>query len=374
MPDVREVYEMITKQKTSEPGALERQQKRQVRAARNKRIGAFTVAAAIAVAAVVLVLVTRPGEDATTPADGSPTAVPTVTRLPLYDPSVASAPWVTPTAMSDVDYLIDTNTGEMTPLPRAILSSLGPLVRDEGRYAASPDGSTLAYAGQGAEGSSQIFVARLDGSGVRQVTHDPVGAFSPAWSPDGSTIAYEGHGRGGVTLFVLEVATGEARQVIELPNAGASPTFTPDGTSLLFVGGSNQVPVLRTVPVAGGKSRLLIGAGEGITDAGNGSISPDGSLVTFLGSGYPASGEVQHCGPCRLIANADGTGRRVVPGWMAIPAGMWSPDSSRIVVMDGGDGFRSVITVVDVATEEATVVANGEWAIWVDDHTLLVQV
>jgi hypothetical protein len=53
---------------------------------------------------------------------------------------------------------------------------------------------------------------------------------------------------------------------------------------------------------------------------------------------------------------------------------MWSPDSSRIVVMDGGDRFRSVILVVDVATEAATVVANGDWAIWVDNDTLLVQV
>ena len=48
MPDVREAYEMITKQKRPEPGALERQQKRQVRAARSKKIGAFAVAAATA--------------------------------------------------------------------------------------------------------------------------------------------------------------------------------------------------------------------------------------------------------------------------------------------------------------------------------------
>ena len=68
MPDVKEVYEMVTKQKPPEPGALERQQKRQVRTARNKKIGAFAVAAAIGVAAVVLVLVTRPGENVTTPA------------------------------------------------------------------------------------------------------------------------------------------------------------------------------------------------------------------------------------------------------------------------------------------------------------------
>ena len=43
MPDVREVYEMVTKQKPPEPGALQRQQKRQVRTARNRKVGAFAI-------------------------------------------------------------------------------------------------------------------------------------------------------------------------------------------------------------------------------------------------------------------------------------------------------------------------------------------
>jgi hypothetical protein len=75
MPDVREVYEMVTRQKPPEPGALERQQKRQIRAARNKKIGAFVVAAAIALAAVVLIQETRSGEDAPPAPATQPTTV-----------------------------------------------------------------------------------------------------------------------------------------------------------------------------------------------------------------------------------------------------------------------------------------------------------
>ena len=68
MPDVREVYEMITNQKSPEPGALERQQNRQVRTARNRRIGGYAVGAAIGLAAVVAVILgTRAGRNATTP-------------------------------------------------------------------------------------------------------------------------------------------------------------------------------------------------------------------------------------------------------------------------------------------------------------------
>ncbi len=76
MSDVREVYEMVTKQKPPAPGALQRQQKRQVRAARNKKFGAFAVAAAIGTLAVVVVLANRPESASTGPADASTTPNP----------------------------------------------------------------------------------------------------------------------------------------------------------------------------------------------------------------------------------------------------------------------------------------------------------
>jgi len=72
MPDAREVYEMVTKQKPPEPGALERQQKRQVRSARNKRIGAFTTAAVIGLVAIALILALRPARETSTPATQPP--------------------------------------------------------------------------------------------------------------------------------------------------------------------------------------------------------------------------------------------------------------------------------------------------------------
>jgi hypothetical protein len=72
MPDVREVYEMVTKQKPPQPGALERQQKRQVRMARNRKVGAIAVAATIGFIAFVMVFQARDGGSGTQPA-GEPT-------------------------------------------------------------------------------------------------------------------------------------------------------------------------------------------------------------------------------------------------------------------------------------------------------------
>ena len=112
--------------------------------------------------------------------------------------------------MPDVDYMIDLSTGVMTPLPEAIIRSVAkPGANRLPRYAASPDGSRLAFLGTGDEGSSQIFVAGIDGTGIRQMTQHPTRAWAPAWSPDGTTIAFEGYyGDGARNLFVLDVATG----------------------------------------------------------------------------------------------------------------------------------------------------------------------
>jgi hypothetical protein len=75
-PDIREVFEMVTKQKPADPGALERQHTRQVRTMRNRKVGAFAVVAAIVVMAVAVILATRPGENQTTTGtQGTPTPV-----------------------------------------------------------------------------------------------------------------------------------------------------------------------------------------------------------------------------------------------------------------------------------------------------------
>ena len=351
---------MSPEQGEPDPGALERRHGRQPRWSTGTKIGASSVAVTIGLAALAVILMTRPGESATTRGANA---------------SIDQGTTVTEPGVSKVDYTIDLNTGVTTPLPDALIVSVAEFGRSSwAQYAASPDGSMLAYVGIGDDGNPQIFTAGIDGTGIRQLTHDSKEAMSPAWSPDGTRVAYAGYGtdcaRSVPNLFVVDVATGRSTQVTDEAGDGLwGAQFTPDGSSLLYTGGTNQAPVLLTVPVAGGKSTLLIGPGEGVTDAGNGSLSPDGSLVTFLGGGWPESFD-GHCGPCRFVANADGTDRRVIPGWTSNPAGAWSPDGDRIVVSDDISG----IIVVDIATGDASRVAEGRAAIWLDRQTLLVDV
>jgi hypothetical protein len=383
MPDVREVYEMVTKQKPADPGGLDRQHTRQVRTVRNRKIGAFAVAAGIVALAVVAIDIAERdgGQQPATSGAATPSVRPTATNAPAVEPtparsaggSVTTAPWVGASATPEVDYVIDLNTGAMTPLPDAIIrSSLGKTAEEAGsHYAVSPDGAQLAYVGTGEEGSPQIFIAGIDGSGIRQVTYGPAGADWPAWSPDGTRIAYE-DGSGDGDLFVLDVATGESAHiadgVVALPNQYYGLQFTPDGSSLVYTGVSLSGAEMRTVPVAGGQSTILFGGGHrGIGSAGNGSLSPDGSLVTMMGH------EVNGPGAGRFVVNADGTELRWIRGRGSNPAGVWSPDGSRIVALRP-DRSHGDIIVVDVVRGDALVVAEGSEAIWLDDHTLLVEV
>jgi Tol biopolymer transport system component len=167
---------------------------------------------------------------------------------------------------------------------------------------------------------------------------------------------------------VLELATGQSKQVTdESPIRPYGLQFTPDGSSILFTGGPEARAESRIVPVSGGKSTLLFDPqARGFGYTGEGSLSPDGSLVTFMGHRIGGPGAL------RFVADADGTDWRSIGSCISNPAGTWSPDGSRIVC--GPNGPPPGIRVKNIATGHTTFVAKGRVAIWLDDHTLLVDV
>ena len=119
------------------------------------------------------------------------------------------------------------------------------------------------------------------------------------------------------------------------------------------------------MPLDGGKGTILFGLGHGdMEHASNGSMSPDGSLVTFLDGG------IIDPRPRRWVANADGSElRKLATGCVSSPPGTWSPDGSQIVCWEGNN-----VIVVDVAAGTVSTIAEGWEAIWFNNHTLLVEV
>ena len=139
-------------------------------------------------------------------------------------------------ASGQIDYTIDLSTGVMTPLPRAIIRSPG-RAGESGRsaqYAASPDGSRLAYADRGDNGRNQVFVANL-GDRFALVKATRRDAKKHWWqsdgfetttmetmteppsklklSPDGKSLAFVSDRTGGGDIYALTLATGALRQI-----------------------------------------------------------------------------------------------------------------------------------------------------------------
>jgi Tol biopolymer transport system component len=362
--DEREIVRRAVEALDPPEPAFERLRHRRDRKRRNQRIAAGVVGIVVFVAAVWIVTSVGSLDRSETPAVPGPTE----TGPAVTEPREAIGP------VPETDYLLDLSTGEMTPLPEGIAGTAG---AGASEYAASPDGSRLAYTDRGDNGGRQIFVANLDGTGIEQVTHDPGAADSPAWSPDGSKIAYIGDHRYLRELFVLDLATGESTQLTfatHAPDPAAPgwspwsafvPSFTPDGASIVYSTSRcdarcvEEEDELRMVPVAGGESvRLMEG---GFYDA---DLSPDGSLLAYAWP-TPTSN-------CVCVSNTDGTGERVLVygGGDAINGTPWSPDGTLIAyyTFHAQDVF-----VVNVTTGQPTYVGEGSHPTWLDDQTLIVE-
>ena len=94
MPDVKELYETITRQAPAKPDALEALRDRRDRKRRNQRITAGVVGIAVFAAAVWLVVTGGPIDRTRTPASdgGSETGATTTPRIPARSASSASRP------------------------------------------------------------------------------------------------------------------------------------------------------------------------------------------------------------------------------------------------------------------------------------------
>ena len=156
-------------------------------------------------------------------------------------------------------------------------------------------------------------------------------AANVAISPDGRYVVYvlrEGEKR---SLNVRQVATGSDVQLLppdEVEFYGL--TFSPDANYVYFVRSDKNKPVysfLYQMPVLGGTPHQLIRDVDGAI-----SFSPDATQFAFV-RGNPFKTEVNV-----LIANADGTGERVLATRSALtyseylfgPA--WSPDGKTIAL------------------------------------------
>jgi Tol biopolymer transport system component len=351
MPELREVYDLVTEQRSPAPGALERQRDRQHHSVRNRKLGTFAMCVALAVVAILVVVLA--GTDAAHRGER--------TNEPAVRPTVSPTPGA---------YLFDLDTGQRARLGGIVSPGyLSPGI------AVSPDGSMLAYAGNDSRARLVIFVAGVDGTNVRPL--EETGRFGsavgPEFSPDGSQIVFQAKGPDEASdVFVVDVATGATTRVTNVEPARSSlwymgPHFGPDGRTIYFTlarrGDGGPGWDLWSVPASGGTPELVLRGAIG------GRVSPDGRRIVYFEANFPFDKGVLGD---MWLADADGSNRRRVTGVQGeVFSARWSPDGTRIAYTD--ESPRSAY-VVDVTTGEVTRVLDTRNAFpeWVDDHTWIV--
>jgi Tol biopolymer transport system component len=228
---------------------------------------------------------------------------------------------------------VDAKTGESRVIAK------GPADTDP-RY--SRDGTRLAFKRQDVgPGMSLLYVMNADGSGLIQVTPQPLPATeieTYTFSPDGKEILISAS-PGVFTHFLIVATDGSGIRQIDLPVQASDAAWRPpDGSEILFNddgGGTNGTDSgIYAVNVQDGKVRtILAGADAAGRYRGHVAWSPDGTLISF-GEWQGLNGiDVQ-----THIVAADGTGDRMLP----IPTGAiwqapesWSNDGTKLLAIRG---------------------------------------
>jgi Tol biopolymer transport system component len=193
----------------------------------------------------------------------------------------------------------------------------------------SPDGTRLAYAVHGAySDTARLTVVGRNGSRSRTLDSKAESYQVPQWSPTGRRIAYLRDAPDG-TSAIWVVSPGDGRRrllrrgVLDYPN---SLSWSPGGARIAFVGRPDGVTTGTALMVAAadGKQLRTVAAVSGDPDqatVGNVRWSPTGNRIAFLRWGQDAATDDALC-----VVDPSRGGERVLVRAARLDDVAWSPD------------------------------------------------
>jgi TolB protein len=100
----------------------------------------------------------------------------------------------------------------------------------------SPSGRQIAFVSDREGGVSQIFIGDSDGTNIRKVIKEGGDSDSPAWSPDGRYLSFHWKPRlsANYDIFISDIGSGKIKQLTSGSGSNESPTWAPDGRHLAF--------------------------------------------------------------------------------------------------------------------------------------------
>ncbi|MCC6220981.1 MAG: PD40 domain-containing protein [Deltaproteobacteria bacterium] len=98
----------------------------------------------------------------------------------------------------------------------------------------SPDGTEILYESD-ESGNLEIYIARSDGSNVRNLTRNPATDKNPHWSPDGKRIVFTSSRLGkGENLFIMNTDGTQPLAITNNSNRNSVPKWSPRGNEVIY--------------------------------------------------------------------------------------------------------------------------------------------
>jgi len=127
--------------------------------------------------------------------------------------------------------------------PKSWTPELSMKVQTVGDVTPSPDGRWVVWTQtrrvmepEKSENSTQVFLARSDGTGRLQLTFGDKSASNPRFSPDGLSIFFVSEREGQPAVYRIAVDGGEAERITSFKGSIASYEISPDGKWIAFTG------------------------------------------------------------------------------------------------------------------------------------------
>jgi len=103
----------------------------------------------------------------------------------------------------------------------------------------APDGHRIVFVKrvidlQENKGRDDLWLANVDGTGLRRLTTHPAGSSNPRWSPDGESIYFLSSRSDSSQVWRIATDGGEAEQVTDLPLDVNGFLLSPDGSHLVL--------------------------------------------------------------------------------------------------------------------------------------------
>ena len=126
-----------------------------------------------------------------------------------------------------------------------------------------PTGQWIAYASTRHRQTADIYLQRINGTAVTQLTTDPARDEMPSISPDGKQVAFASDRSGSFDIYLMDIEGGPAVRLTDDNAQNIHPSFSPDGKQLVYcsLGSQSGVWELVLIDVARPAQRRIIGHG-----------------------------------------------------------------------------------------------------------------